>query len=159
MVMMHGLLELSSHQRRMVECIEFQTFKPSMRLLNASTALSQRSKRFFCIARITSFFQSLISECNTALLSWTKKARIFAPFATPWGLFQHTCLPMCVSPAPGIAQEIMEHVWAALVEEIEACFDDVAALSDDWETHLVLLEKLLTWLQEKGFLVNPAMCK
>ena len=33
--------------------------------------------------------------------------------------------------------------------------DDIAAFWDDWESHLVFLEKLLTLLQENGFTVNP----
>ena len=50
---------------------------------------------------------------------------------------------MGVSPPPDIAQEIMEQVLASLLEEIEVYLDDIAAFSDDWESHLVLLEKLL----------------
>ena len=63
---------------------------------------------------------------------------------------------MGVSPAPDIAQKIMEHILASLIEEIEVYLDDIAAFLDDWESHLVLLEKLLTLLQDKGLLVNPA---
>ena len=75
------------------------------------------------------------------------------------GLFQHTFLPMDVSPVPNVAQKIMEQVLALLLEEIEVCLDDIAAFLDDWESHLVLLEKLLTLLQENGFTVNPAKCE
>ena len=66
---------------------------------------------------------------------------------------------MGVSPAPDIAQEIMEGVLASLLEEIKVYLDDIATFSDDWESHLVLLEKLLTLLQGKGFTVNPANCE
>ena len=66
---------------------------------------------------------------------------------------------MGVSASPDIAQEIMECVLASLLEEIEVYLDDIAAFSDDWESDLVLLEKLLMLLQEKGFTVNPAKCE
>ena len=66
---------------------------------------------------------------------------------------------MGVSSAPDIAQEIMERVLASPFEEIKVCLDDIAAFSDNWESHLVLLEKLLTLLQEKGFTVDPAKCE
>ena len=66
---------------------------------------------------------------------------------------------MGVSPVPDIAQEIMEQVLASLLEEIEVYLNDIAVFSDDWESHLILLEKLLTLLQEKGFIVKPAKCE
>ena len=66
---------------------------------------------------------------------------------------------MEVSPAPDIAQEIMERALAPLLEKLEVCLDDIAAFSDDWDSHLVLLEKTLTISQEKGFTVNPAKCE
>ena len=47
----------------------------------------------------------------------------------------------------------------SLMEDVEANLDNVAAFSDDWNSHLNLLEKLLALLQEKGFLVNPAKCE
>ena len=78
--------------------------------------------------------------------------------ATPFGLFRYRRLPMGVSAAPDIAQEIMERVLGHL-EDLEIYLDDLAAFSDSWESHLVLLEKLLTILQEKGFAVNPLKCE
>ena len=63
---------------------------------------------------------------------------------------------MGVSPAPDIAQQIMEQVLASFLEKIEVYMDDIAAFSNDWEFHLVLLEKLLMLLQEHWFIVNPA---
>ena len=66
---------------------------------------------------------------------------------------------MGVSPVPDIAQEIMEQVLAFLLEEIEVYLNDIAVFSDDWESHIILLEKLLTLLQEKGFTVKPAKCE
>ena len=48
---------------------------------------------------------------------------------------------------------------ASLLEEIVAYLDDIDAFSDNLESHLVLLEKLLTLLQEKCLTVNPAKCE
>ena len=41
-----------------------------------------------------------------------KESKDLCAIATPWGLFRHTHLPMGVSPAPDIVQEIMERALA-----------------------------------------------
>ena len=60
--------------------------------------------------------------------------------------------------APDIAQEVMERVLGHL-EDLEMYIDDLAAFLDSWDAHLVLLEKVLTILQDKGFAVNPLKCE
>ena len=67
-----------------------------------------------------------------------KERKDLCTIAMLWGLFCCVRLPMGVSPSPEITQEIMEQVWASLLKEIEACLDDIVALLDDWESHLVL---------------------
>ena len=79
--------------------------------------------------------------------------------ATPFGLFRYRKLPMGVSASPDIAQEIMERVLAEVLDELEVYLDDIAMFSDDWNSHLRLLEKTLTILQDKGFAVNPLKCE
>ena len=61
---------------------------------------------------------------------------------------------MGVSTAPDIAQEVIERVLGHL-EDLEMYIDDLAAFLDSWDAHLVLLEKVLMILQDKGFAVNP----
>ena len=78
--------------------------------------------------------------------------------AMPFGLYHYKRLPMGVLPAPDVAQEIMERVLGHL-ENLEMYIDNLAAFSDSWKAHLVLLEKVLTILQDKGFAVNPLKCK
>ena len=78
--------------------------------------------------------------------------------ATPFGLYRYKRLPMGVSPAPDIAQEIMERVLGHL-DELEIYLDDIGAFSNDWNTHLELLDKVLTVLQDKGFSINPLKCE
>jgi Reverse transcriptase (RNA-dependent DNA polymerase)/RNase H-like domain found in reverse transcriptase len=79
--------------------------------------------------------------------------------ATPFGLYHYRHLPMGVNQSPDIAQEIMEHVLSSIMEEIECYINNIAAFSDDWESHKTLLNKLLTKLQSTGFTVNPLKCE
>ena len=79
--------------------------------------------------------------------------------ATPFGLYRYRRLPMGVNASPDIAQEIMERLLMGIVEDIEVYIDDIAAFADDWKSHLVQLEKLLTILQDNGFTINPLKCE
>jgi RNase H-like domain found in reverse transcriptase/Reverse transcriptase (RNA-dependent DNA polymerase) len=79
--------------------------------------------------------------------------------ATPFGLCHYWRLPMGVNQSPDIAQEIMECVLSSFMEEIECYINDIAAFSDDWESHKTLLNKLLTKLQNTGFTINPLKCE
>jgi hypothetical protein len=64
--------------------------------------------------------------------------------AMPFGLYHCRCLPMGVNQSPDIAQEIMERVLSYIMVEIECYINNIAAFSDDWESHKTLLNKLLT---------------
>jgi Reverse transcriptase (RNA-dependent DNA polymerase) len=79
--------------------------------------------------------------------------------AMPFGLYRYWRLPMGVNQSPDIAQEIMERVLSSIMEEIECYINNIAASSNDWESHKTLLNKLLTKLQNAFFTVNPLKCK
>jgi hypothetical protein len=55
--------------------------------------------------------------------------------ATPFGLYFYWHLHMGVNQSPDIAQEILERVLSSIMEEIECYINDIAAFSDDWESH------------------------
>ena len=87
-----------------------------------------------------------------------EESRDLCTIATPFGPFRYTRLPMGISTSPDMAQEIMEQVLRDL-DDTEVYLDDIAAFSTDFTSHLVLLEMILSRLQDNGFAVNPLKCE
>ena len=78
--------------------------------------------------------------------------------ATPFGLHHYARLPMGVSQAPDIAQEVMEKTLKD-IEDLEVYIDDIGLFSVDWNQHISGLDQVCQRLQEKGFTVNPLKCE
>lgn len=78
--------------------------------------------------------------------------------STPFGPHRHNRLPMGVKITPEIAQELIECTLSD-IEECDTHIDDVGVFSNDWEEHIVVLERTLTKLEDANFSVNPHKCK
>eukprot|EP00978_Attheya_sp_CCMP212_P022527 scaffold67261_cov43-Attheya_sp.AAC.2 len=78
--------------------------------------------------------------------------------ATPFGLYHYKPLPMGVTPAPDIAQEIMDELFR-LIKECDVYIDDVGVFINDFGEHLKSLDEILMILQEHGFTINPDKCE
>ena len=78
--------------------------------------------------------------------------------ATPFSLYRYCRLPVGVNQSPDIAQEIMERVLRA-IDDIEVYIDDIACFSNDFDSHMALLEQVFTRLQNHGFTINPLKCE
>ena len=70
--------------------------------------------------------------------------------ATPFGLYHYCCLPMGINQSPDIAQEIMECVLHS-IDDIEIYIDDIACFSNDFDSHMALLDQVFAHLQDHGF--------
>jgi RNase H-like domain found in reverse transcriptase/Reverse transcriptase (RNA-dependent DNA polymerase) len=77
---------------------------------------------------------------------------------TPFGNYRYNRLPMGVSQAPDISQEIMEDLCRNF-NEVDVYIDDVGVFSKDWTTHCASLSTVLNVLETNEFTVNPAKCE
>jgi RNase H-like domain found in reverse transcriptase/Reverse transcriptase (RNA-dependent DNA polymerase) len=77
---------------------------------------------------------------------------------TSFGNYKYNRLPMGVSQAPDISQEIMEDLFRNF-NEVDVYMDNVGVFSQDWNTHRTSLSHILNVLETSGFTVNPAKCE
>ncbi|KAL7460641.1 hypothetical protein ACHAXS_001087, partial [Conticribra weissflogii] len=69
---------------------------------------------------------------------------------TPFGKYKYICLPMGLKCTPDFFQKVMEEVLCD-VEDTSVYLDDVGAFLFTWEHHILLLDKILHWLEANGF--------
>ena len=60
--------------------------------------------------------------------------------------------------APDVAQSIVKDIFRDL-ENVEVYIDDIAIFSNDWDSHVRIVEQVLHRLQDNGFTVNPLKCE
>ena len=65
---------------------------------------------------------------------------------------------MGINQSPDIAQEIMECILHS-IDDIEIYIDDIACFSNDFDSHMAMLDQVFAHLQDHGFATNPLKCE
>eukprot|EP00957_Ditylum_brightwellii_P143877 10963548-Ditylum_brightwellii.AAC.1 len=60
--------------------------------------------------------------------------------------------------SPDFAHAAMENVLRG-TEDDDVYIDNVVAFSDNWESHIKLIDKILRRLRENRFTINPLKCE
>jgi hypothetical protein len=104
------------------------------------------------------FFSKIDVSMHYYTFELTEESKNLCVICTPFGNYRYNRLPMGISMAPDIAQEVMEDLFRNL-DEVNCYIDDVGCFSNSWSDHLKSLDKILTILQDNNFTVNPLKCE
>lgn len=104
------------------------------------------------------FFTKLDLSMFFYTFEMDEAAKDLCAIVTPFGNYRYTRLPMGVKQSPDIAQAHIEQLLSDF-EESDEYIDDVGVFSNDWDSHMVSLRKILQRLQDHGFTCNPLKCE
>lgn len=83
----------------------------------------------------------------------------YCVLVTPFGKYRRLVLLMGLANSPDWAQATMEELFQDMLQDLEIYLDDIGLFHTDWETHLRVLDKVLTRLQDNHFTVKPDKCE
>lgn len=84
----------------------------------------------------------------------------YTAFATPDGLYEYLVTPMGLSSSPASFNRMIQHIFKDLSSICQAYFDDLFVFtdSDDVETHLAALDRVLARCEEKQLYIKLSKC-
>lgn len=88
----------------------------------------------------------------------TERSKDYLTIVTPFGKFRYGRVPMGITPAPDLAQEIMEDILRD-IEECDVYMDDIGIFATSWSHLLSVLRRVLQRLQDSNLTINPSKCQ
>lgn len=123
-------------------------FQELPRIEDLIAATSQ--KQFMtCLDLKSGFFQRPLAE----------EYRRWRAFTTPSGTYQFTRVPMGLHGAPGVFQRSMEYLKRKSGVPILCYFDDILICSNDLDSHIEDIKKVLQTIEELGMKVSLPKCR
>jgi hypothetical protein len=89
----------------------------------------------------------------------SEKAQRYAAFVTPFGSYRPKKMMFGLVNAPFYFCKLMAQVLSGLELFAAPYIDDIAIFSQDWESHVKCVSKVLTCLGKAGLTVKPSKCK
>jgi hypothetical protein len=105
------------------------------------------------------FFTSIDLRNGFLQIAIRPEDREKTAFRTRFGHFEYTVLPMGLCNAPGTFMQLMNQLFADMLDKSVLCFlDDILIYSRTEEEHLKSLETVLARLKEQELYVKPSKC-
>ncbi|KAL7461091.1 hypothetical protein ACHAXS_001524 [Conticribra weissflogii] len=142
----------------MVVLDQLPIYAHSIRQSFVNSVLYESSQTCLIASLDTNSLQNLTYQFSITHLNWMNQAKSSVLLSCPFGKYKYKHLPMGLKCAPDFAQQVMEEVLRD-VDNTGIYLDNIGAFSFTWEHHMLLLDKILHWLEANSFPLNPLKSK
>eukprot|EP00957_Ditylum_brightwellii_P073776 5606482-Ditylum_brightwellii.AAC.1 len=87
-----------------------------------------------------------------------EKSQDLCTICTPFGMYKHKRLLMGLKCSPDFAQAVTENVLCS-IEDADVYIDNIGVFSDNWESHIKLIDEILCRMRKNKFTINPLKCE
>ncbi len=87
-----------------------------------------------------------------------KLSQVFCVIVTLLDKYKYKHVTVGLKCAPDFSQQVMEEVLQD-VNNTSVYLENNCVFSFTWEHYILLLDKILHWLESNGFTINPLKCK
>ncbi len=104
------------------------------------------------------FFTKLDISMQYYIFELDEPSKELCIIVSPFGKYEYECFHMGLKYTPNSAQQVMELVLRN-IDDNGVYLNDICAFFFKLEHHILLLEKILHWLEANSFTINLLKCK